>query len=110
MVMYLGKIVEAARADELFAGPAHPYTRALLSAIPDVDKGLRARREGSQRIVLKGDVPSPTERIPGCPFHPRCHLAEDVCSRTVPERIDLGGSHYSVCHFAERLAASAGST
>jgi len=105
LVMYLGRIVESADIDDLFSRPAHPYTEALLSAVPDVDKGLRARREGSERIVLKGDVPSATERIPGCPFHPRCHRCEPVCAEKIPGRKPVGEGHFSACHFADRLAA-----
>ncbi len=104
LVMYLGKIVESATADELFLHPAHPYTEALLSAVPDVDKGLRGRKGGARRIVLKGDVPSPVERIPGCPFHPRCHRARDICREKAPETKAVGAGHVSVCHFAEKMA------
>ncbi|OVE75182.1 peptide ABC transporter ATP-binding protein, partial [bacterium E08(2017)] len=89
-VMYLGKIVESAPAEELFDKPSHPYTEALLSAVPDVDKGLRTRESGSERIVLKGDVPSATDDIPGCPFHPRCHRAQEKCSEEVPLPTDNG--------------------
>jgi oligopeptide transport system ATP-binding protein len=103
LVMYLGKIVESAAASDLFKRPAHPYTEALLSAVPDVDKGLRSRKTGSTRIVLKGDVPSPTETIPGCPFHPRCHRAKPICREKVPPMEDLGNAHTSVCHFARQM-------
>ncbi|MBA4388806.1 MAG: peptide ABC transporter substrate-binding protein [Verrucomicrobia bacterium] len=106
-VMYLGKIVESGPSDELFSRPAHPYTEALLSAVPDVDKGLQSRNTGSQRIVLKGDVPSPTSVIPGCPFHPRCHRVQDICREVEPDLKTLGPSHTSVCHFAEQLFADA---
>lgn len=99
-VMYLGRIVEASRAGDLFGNPAHPYTEALLSAVPDVEKGLRARESGPERIVLGGDVPSPTEDIPGCPFHPRCHRAKDICSKELPPRKVVGDGHFSVCHFS----------
>ena len=103
LVMYLGKIVESASATDLFKRPAHPYTEALLSAVPDVDKGLRSRKAGSNRIVLKGDVPSTTETIPGCPFHPRCHRAKSICRKEVPPTEDLGSGHSSVCHFARGM-------
>ncbi len=99
LVMYLGKIVESSPAAELFVRPSHPYTEALLSAVPDVDKGLGSRVRGSSRIVLKGDVPSATERIAGCPFHPRCHRAQDICSKSVPPLKVCGKDHFSVCHF-----------
>jgi oligopeptide transport system ATP-binding protein len=107
LVMYLGRIVEYGPSDELFERPAHPYTEALLSAVPDVDKGLRSRKTGSERIVLKGDVPSPTAVIPGCPFHPRCHRAQAICREKVPEQKTLNPGHASVCHFAEQLFAGA---
>ncbi|MDD4869792.1 MAG: ABC transporter ATP-binding protein [Kiritimatiellae bacterium] len=103
LVMYLGKIVESAAATELFGKPAHPYTEALLSAVPDVDKGLKSRTQGSKRIVLKGDVPSATERIPGCPFHPRCHRVQAICSKEVPPVKDCSKGHFSVCHFAGKF-------
>ena len=102
LVMYLGKIVESAPARELFGNPSHPYTEALLSAVPDVDKGLKSRTSGRNRIVLKGDVPSATERIPGCPFHPRCHRALALCAKEIPPVKDCGEGHFSVCHFADR--------
>lgn len=98
-VMYLGKIVEESTAAELFSAPAHPYTEALLSAVPDVETGLRARISGSERIVLGGDVPSATENISGCPFHPRCHRAQDMCSIEVPSRKHVGEGRSVVCHF-----------
>jgi len=103
LVMYLGKIVESAPSEELFSKPSHPYTEALLSAVPDVGKGLKVRKHGRKRIVLKGDVPSATERIPGCPFHTRCHRAQHVCSVEIPPRMDLGKGHFSVCHFAGKV-------
>ncbi len=103
LVMYLGRIVELSPAMDLFAKPSHPYTEALLSAVPDVDKGLKSRTQGSSRIVLEGDVPSATERIPGCPFHPRCHRAKDICSKEVPAVKICGQDHFSVCHFAGKF-------
>jgi oligopeptide/dipeptide ABC transporter ATP-binding protein len=103
MVMYLGKIVENAAAADIFASPAHPYTEALLSAVPDVVRGLEARSSGSRRIVLKGDVPSGTEKIAGCPFHPRCHRARELCRERVPPRKTVASNHTSVCHFAEEV-------
>lgn len=100
-VMYLGRIVESGTPEELFSSPKHPYTQALLSAVPDVDKGLRARQEGSKRIVLKGDVPSPTKVIPGCPFHPRCPMAESRCREEVPALREIAEGRRAACHFAE---------
>ncbi len=101
LVMYLGKIVESGTPEEIFTRPTHPYTQALLSAVPDVEKGLKARNEGSDRIVLKGDVPSPTRKIPGCPFHPRCPMAQDRCRVEIPEWREIRPGQRSACHFAE---------
>ncbi|MFW6108600.1 MAG: ABC transporter ATP-binding protein [bacterium] len=104
-VMYLGRIVERAPADLLFADPAHPYTVALLSAIPEADPRRRV-----QRLVLEGDVPSPLRPPPGCAFHPRCPLAEDVCRRERPGLTEVADGHLAACHrvpSARDLAASA---
>jgi peptide/nickel transport system ATP-binding protein len=92
-VMYLGKIVELARCEELFETPLHPYTEALLSAVPVPD--VRAR-EG--RIVLEGDVPNPSDPPPGCRFHTRCRYAMDVCRQLEPKLEDAGGAHDVACH------------
>ena len=95
-VMYLGKLVEFADADTLYAGPSHPYTQALLSAAPIPDP--RTRRK---RIVLEGDVPSPINPPPGCPFHTRCPKVMDVCKQTVPRTLNLGlekNPHLVNCH------------
>ncbi len=92
-VMYLGKIVELADKKALFEKPLHPYTQALLSAIPVPDP--EAKRE---RILLSGDVPSPLNIPPGCPFHTRCPEATDVCKREVPEFRDAGEQHFVACH------------
>ncbi len=97
-VMYLGKIVELAETEELFMRPRHPYTEALLSAVPVPDPDYQA-----ERIILQGDVPSPVNPPKGCRFHPRCSYAEDVCSREAPELLDLGGEHFVACHLASRL-------
>jgi oligopeptide/dipeptide ABC transporter ATP-binding protein len=94
-VMYLGKIVELADADELYAHARHPYTKALLSAIPEPDPMRRTARQ-----VLKGDVPSPINPPSGCPFHTRCPIAVDMCSTVVPEYRNLGGDHWVSCHLA----------
>ena len=97
-VMYLGRIVEKAAAAELYRNPLHPYTQALLSAIPDPDPSRRGSRD---RVVLTGDVPSPMNPPPGCPFHTRCPHAMSVCSEKKPKRIKkIVGSveHEVVCH------------
>jgi oligopeptide/dipeptide ABC transporter ATP-binding protein len=91
-IMYLGKIVELADAADLYANPRHPYTRALLSAVPVPDP-TRKR----QRVVLPGDVPSPIDPPPGCSFHPRCAHAEERCRREVP-RLDGTARHRVACH------------
>ena len=103
MVMYLGRMVETGGADDLYWHPAHPYTEALLSAVPDVDKGLRTRAKKQKRIVLKGDVPSAAQTIPGCPFHPRCPRAQAVCASEAPALRMVGDGRMSACHFAEEV-------
>ncbi len=93
-VMYLGRIVEICKARELYDNPLHPYTRALLSAIPIPDPFVEETRE---RIILKGEVPSPLNPPPGCPFHPRCFMAIPECSQTVPPLRDIGDNHQVAC-------------
>jgi oligopeptide transport system ATP-binding protein len=100
-VMYLGKMVELGTEDEIYQRPTHPYTQALLSAVPVPDPTLRGKRE---QIVLSGDVPSPANPPSGCRFHTRCFKAQDVCSVEDPEfipRPDGDAGHRSACHFAE---------
>ncbi|MCW2960877.1 MAG: oligopeptide/dipeptide transporter, ATPase subunit [Thermoleophilia bacterium] len=97
-VMYLGKIVEIAEADKLYEDPQHPYTQALLSSIPVADPEVARRKD---RIVLKGDVPSPANPPPGCPFHVRCWKAQSICKQTMPplEMKDGDPGHQMACWF-----------
>ena len=94
-VMYLGKIVELTDRDSLYNNPLHPYTKALLSAVPIPDPVVEEKRE---RIILVGDVPSPVNPPTGCRFHTRCPLAIDICKQVDPEFRDVGGKHYVACH------------
>lgn len=93
-VMYLGKIVEMAQGMDLFKEPLHPYTRALLSAVPVPDPSMARSRE---RIILKGDIPSPAHIPSGCPFHTRCFMAEERCSQEVPEFRKIEKDHFASC-------------
>ena len=97
-VMYVGKIVEIAETNDLFHKPKHPYTEALLSAVPKPDPRLR-----SERIILEGDVADPANPPSGCYFHPRCKYATDVCKTTAPELRELAPDHIVSCHHAEEL-------
>ena len=94
-VMYLGKIVEITDSDELYSHPLHPYTIALLSAVPIPDPRIDAERK---RIILAGDVPSPINPPAGCRFHPRCHMAGGECRQVEPELRNLGREHWVACH------------
>ena len=96
-VMYLGKIVELADRQALYENPLHPYTRALLSAVPIPDPKLEATRE---RMVLRGEVPSSLNPPSGCVFHPRCPLAESRCSAEIPPLRELKPGHWAACHLA----------
>jgi oligopeptide transport system ATP-binding protein len=98
-VMYLGKIVEFAAGKGLYQTPLHPYTQALLSAIPIPDPALT----GNKRIILKGDVPSPIDPPPGCSFHPRCLFSKDICSKREPEFREVQNKHFVACFFAGQL-------
>jgi oligopeptide transport system ATP-binding protein len=105
-VMYLGKIVELATDRELYQNPSHPYTEALLSAVPRPDPAIK-----KQRIILPGDVPSPINPPSGCRFHTRCLYAKADCKTVEPELQDIGGGHFAACHYwkevqAKRLATS----
>ena len=103
LVMYFGRIVEAAGADEIFAHPAHPYTQALLSAVPDVEKRLRARAAGARREIVEGEVPAVTSAVAGCPFHSRCPHARELCRAQLPDERAAGPGHMSRCHFAGKI-------
>ncbi len=91
-VMYAGRIVELARNDDLFHHPRHPYTHALMKAVPKPDPRLRGHRE-----LLAGEVADPSNLPPGCAFHPRCRFAQETCKRAIPELRDLGGGHLCAC-------------
>ena len=97
-VMYVGKLVELAPTDELLRNPKHPYTEALVSAVPPADPLIKM-----ERIILEGDVPSPANPPSGCVFHPRCRYAQDICREQVPPLVDIGPEHVARCHFADEL-------
>ena len=96
-VMYLGRIVELAETEELFEKPLHPYTEALLSAVPVIHPRLRRKR-----ILLKGDVPSPLAKPPGCAFHTRCRYARDECRIETPGLIEAAPGHQAACHLIKK--------
>ncbi|ADI00688.1 oligopeptide/dipeptide ABC transporter, ATPase subunit [[Bacillus] selenitireducens MLS10] len=95
-VMYLGKVVELTTREKLFAKPMHPYTEGLLSAVPIPDPEVRDRRE---RVVLKGDIPSPVNPPSGCSFHTRCPFADDKCKSETPQFEELEPDHFVACHY-----------
>ena len=97
-VMYVGKIVEMAETSELLANPQHPYTEALLSAILPADPDMH-----SNRIQMKGEVPSPANPPSGCVFHPRCKYAKSICQESVPPLVETSDGHFASCHFAKEL-------
>ena len=94
-VMYVGKIVETAETEELFLNPHHPYTEALLSAVPQPDPRLKM-----ERIILSGEVANPANPPSGCYFHPRCQYAKDLCRKENPKLKEINSEHYVSCHFA----------
>lgn len=96
-VMYLGKIVELADKDELFDNPMHPYTQALMTAIPVADPNYKR-----ERIILQGDVPSPINPPAGCRFHTRCPKATDICRHTIPEYREVADKHWASCHLLNK--------
>ncbi|MCS7219844.1 MAG: ATP-binding cassette domain-containing protein [Anaerolineae bacterium] len=98
-VMYVGKIVEMARTEELIRHPLHPYTEALLSAVPPADPDIRLNR-----IVLEGEVPSPANPPSGCIFHPRCRYVQDICRTQEPKPVEVEPDHYASCHRAKELS------
>jgi oligopeptide transport system ATP-binding protein len=95
-VMYLGRIVELAEGDDLYRDPLHPYTQALMSAIPAPNPKLEKQKK---RIILQGDVPSPVNPPSGCPFHPRCFKAREICSELTPPLELKAPGHWAACHF-----------
>ena len=98
-VMYLGKVVEIAPSKALYKKPLHPYTQALLSAVPIPDPALQR----ANRIILKGDVPSPINPPPGCSFHPRCLYAKDTCRENTPQLKEINPDHFAACLFAGQV-------
>ncbi len=97
-VMYLGKLMELGDVDDLYSKPLHPYTKALLSAVPVPDPEVE---EGRQRIILEGDIPSPANPPPGCPFNTRCPIAQDLCREEEPAWREYRPHHWAACHFID---------
>ena len=104
-VMYLGSLVEVCESNSLYRNPMHPYTQALLSAIPIPDPKVSRSR---QRVVLEGDVPSPINPPQGCKFHTRCPYAMDICRQQRPETITVAPGHTCACHKVQKELGIAG--
>ncbi len=100
-VMYLGKLMEVADSDELFENPLHPYTHALMSAIPVPDPKLAKKK---RKVILKGEIPSPLNPPRGCRFHTRCPYAKDICKKEEPPLVEVRPGHFVACHFWEEIA------
>jgi len=98
-IMYLGRIVESGRRDDVLSRPLHPYTEALLSAIPSIDPAKKKTRQ----IIARGELPSPLSPPSGCPFHPRCPYAEEICGELRPELLEKEPGHRAACHFSETI-------
>lgn len=99
-VMYLGHIVELVEAEELYKNPLHPYTQALLTAMPEPDPDIAKNRT---RIILNGEIPSPVNPPSGCTFRTRCPYAKDICAKKAPQLVDYGNEHFVSCHFTGKL-------
>ena len=102
-VMYLGRMVEVAPAEELFAAPSHPYTETLLSAVPIADP---VRQRAREQVEITGELPDPTQRPDGCPFRTRCRFAQEICATEAPALREIAPGRRSACHFAEELELS----
>jgi len=100
IVMYLGKVVELGPANAVVQTPRHPYTQALVSAVPEIDEQTQRAR-----IILSGEMPSPMDPPAGCPFHPRCPMAEGRCKEEIPLLREITSRHWAACHFADRNAS-----
>lgn len=106
LVMYLGRIVESGPASQVYQRPLHPYTMALLAAVPDAARSLAEGPRDPRRFVLQGDVPSPSEAGPGCPFEPRCPFAQERCREEDPSLLEVEPGRGAACFFAGALAES----